>query len=298
MEVKNTLIVIVGPTASGKSELAVQIAKKINGEIISADSRQIYKGMDIGSGKVEGQWKNNIYYYKNIPHYLIDEVSPRRQYSVAQFQKKSKKIISDILKRGKTPIICGGTAHWVDAIVFEQSFPTVSPNKNLRSKLSKLSVEEMYTKLEKLDPNRAATIDAKNPRRLLRALEIVLSTGKPVPASSKKSNYLVHWIGLNPDTEELETKIKKRLMQRLKKGMVKEVESLHKSGISWKRLESFGLEYKYCAMYLQGKLSEKEMKDQLFTAIKQFTKRQRTWWKNNQSIKWYQSAAVVKTPNI
>ncbi len=291
---KKKLIIIVGPTASGKSELAVQLAKKVGGEVISADSRQIYKEMDIGSGKVEGKWINRndreVFLYKNIPHYLIDEASPRVQYSVARFQKKASKIIEDIFKRGKQPIICGGTAHWVDAIVYGQNLPEVKPDLKLRKELEKLSVEQMFLKLQKLDPERAAEIDAKNPRRLIRALEIVMTTGKPVPKNSAKPKYDAEWIGIQPEEEVLESKIKKRLRERLKSGMIEETRNLHESGLSWKKLESFGLEYKYCALYLQNKLtpenSIKQLESQLFIAIRQYAKRQITWWKRNKNIQW------------
>lgn len=300
---KQLLYVIVGPTASGKSEYAVQLAKKINGEIISADSRQIYHGLDIGSGKVEGKWvkpkprtsKDQIYVYKNIPHYLIDVASPLRQYSVAKFQKETKTIISDILKRGKVPIICGGTAHWIDAVIFGQALPEVKPNTQLRAKLSLLTTTEAFKKLQKLDPERAKNIDPKNPRRLIRALEIVMTTGKPVPQTTAgKAKYLndvqIKWIGLNTDMPTLEKKIQKRLDERLKQGLLKEVENLHApkigKGISWKRLESFGLEYKFCALFLQNKITREELREQLYRAIRQYAKRQMTWWKRNKEIVW------------
>ena len=290
MNLKKSLIAVVGPTSSGKSEFAVKLAKKIHGEIISADSRQIYKGMNIGSGKVSGKWLlregHKVFVYKNIPHHLIDEASPLRQYSVAQFQRKAKKIIDDIYARGKMPIICGGTAHWVDAVVFGKVLPEVKPNIKLRAKLSSLTTTEMYKLLQQLDPKRAKEIDAKNPRRLMRALEIVMSTGKPVPKLKQSSNYTVEWIGLNPGKEKLERNIQKRLRSRLKQGMVAEVKKLRASGLSWKKLDSFGLEYKYCALFLQGKLSRQEMEEQLFSAIKKYTKRQMTWWKRNNNIEW------------
>lgn len=291
------LIVIVGPTASGKSELAVKLAKKVGGEIISADSRQIYKGLNIGSGKVPGKWKNikvggksrRIFVYKNIPHYLIDEASPLRQYSVSRFQKAAKKILADIIQRGKTPIICGGTAHWVDSVAFNQALPEVKPDRKLRAQLSKLTTANLYKLLQKFDPIRAKNIDAQNPRRLVRALEIVMSTGKPVPElknGKNKSDFQVEWIGINPGQEVLDAKIQKRLKARLKQGMLEEVKNLRKQGLSWKRLESFGLEYKFCALYLQNQITKKELEDQLFRAIRQYAKRQMTWWKRNGEIKW------------
>lgn len=290
---KNLMIVIVGPTASGKSELAVKIAKKVNGEIISADSRQIYKGLDIGSGKVEGKWINGKFIYKGVPHYLIDEASPRVQYSVARFQKKARATLDDIFARGKTPIICGGTGHWIDAVVFSQVLPAVKADAKLRARLAKLSTAQMFAKLQKLDPARAKTIDSQNPRRLVRALEIVMTTGKPVPKLQAKSKYKVKWIGLNPEMETLEKKIAKRLDERIKQGMIKEVQKLRNSGISWKRLESFGLEYKFCALHLQGKISLEEMRALLLIAIRQYAKRQMTWWKRNKDISWIDTKAAT-----
>ena len=286
-----SLIAVVGPTASGKSEFAVQLAKKVGGEIISADSRQIYRGMDIGSGKVPGKWRTvggrPVFVYKGVPHYLIDEASPKRQFSVTQFQRKAGKVIADILKRGQVPILCGGTGHWVDAVVLDQEFPKVKADAKLRRQLEKLSTEQLFERLQKLDPDRAADIDAKNPRRLVRALEIVLTSGRPVPKLKSKAQYAVSWIGLNPGMEVLEMKIKKRLQARLKQGMIKEVKMLHTQGVSWKRLESFGLEYKYCALYLQQKITKRELEDQLLIAIRQYAKRQITWWKPNKDIRWF-----------
>lgn len=294
------LIVIVGPTASGKSELAIKIAKKVGGEIISADSRQIYRGMDIGTGKVPGKWsrhpersEGSVFLYKSIPHYLIDEVNPRTQYSVAKFQKQAHKVIKDILKRGKTPIICGGTAHWIDAVIFEQNLPAVKPNAKLRAELSTLTTEEMATWLKKLDPNRASVIDSRNPRRLIRALEIVLTTGQPIPKQTKTAKYNTVWLGLNPGKKTLEFKIKKRLKARLKQGLLKEVSHLKQQRLSWEKLESFGLEYKYCALYLQKKLTWQELEDQLFIAIRQYAKRQMTWWKRNRDINWLTKTTTI-----
>ena len=290
---KNLMIVIVGPTASGKSELAVRIAKKVKGEIISADSRQIYKGLDIGSGKVEGKWKEGKFIYKGVPHYLIDEASPRVQYSVARFQKKARATLDDIFARGKTPIICGGTGHWIDAVVFSQVLPAVKADSKLRAKLAKLSTAQMFAKLQKLDPARAKTIDSQNPRRLVRALEIVMTTGKPVPKLQATSSYNVKWIGLNPEMETLEKKIAKRFKEWMRDGLLKEIKELKKSGLSWKRIESFGLEYKFLAQHLQGKITLEEAEKLSVISIRQYAKRQMTWWKRNKDISWIDTKAVT-----
>lgn len=294
---KRLCLAIVGPTASGKSELAVRIAKQIHyGEIISADSRQVYKGMDIGSGKVAGTWLRNtsrnlpVYTYKTIPHYLIDEVSPASQYSVTQFQTKAALCLNDILNRDLIPIVCGGTGLWIDALLYNHTFPRVQPNEALREKLKHTAVDDLFTQLERLDPDRAASIDAKNPRRLIRALEIILTTGKPVPQKRQDSLNDILWIGINPGEEILQANIIKRLDERLQAGMIAEVQKLHDQKISWKRLELFGLEYKFCAWYLQGKLTFPEMKEQLTKAIRHYAKRQMTWWKRNKDIHWFENA--------
>lgn len=286
-------VVVVGPTASGKSELAVQIAKKFDGEIISADSRQIYRGMDIGSGKVEGIWLPHAqtgkltFTYKSIPHYLIDEASPRVQYSVAKFQKKATTTVKNIFTRDRLPVICGGTGLWIDALAFNRQYPEVKPDTRLRKSLAAKSAEQLVTQLKKIDPIRAESIDRHNPRRLIRALEIVLSTKRPVPEQKQSSPYNLRWIGLNPGSETLHDSIASRLDFRLKAGMIEEVQRLRDSGISWHRLESFGLEYKYCALLLQNKIGQEQFRDQLFTAIRQYAKRQMTWWKRNRDIHWY-----------
>ena len=293
------LLVIVGPTASGKSELAVKLAKRFHGEIISADSRQIYKGMDIGTGKVTGRWTTPshpkrskeylkpIFIYKSIPHHLIDFQNPKYQYSVARFQKDAKKIITDITKRKKLPIICGGSMHWIDAVVYNQNLPEVKASPKLRAKLEKQSVTVLFNRLSRLDPVRASNIDKFNKRRIIRALEIVITTGKPVPLLTTRNSQLkTLFIGITLPQQSLYKKIDLRLKQRLKQGMLKEVNKLHKNGLSWKRIQEFGLEYKSCALYLQKKITYDEMLMQLSYAIKHYSKRQLTWWERNQEIVW------------
>lgn len=196
--------IVIGPTSSGKSDYAVKLAKKVNGEIISADSRQVYKGFALASGQVPGKWtkvkvfppkagprlaenvKSNSFVYKGVPHYCIDFVSPKRVYTVADFVKDGQKALKNILLQGKTPIICGGTGHYIDALLFGQNLPDVPPDKKFREQMEKISAEQLFAKLQKLDPARAKTIDPHNKRRLIRALEIIHHTGKPVPELSNK----------------------------------------------------------------------------------------------------------------
>ncbi|MCX6759514.1 MAG: tRNA (adenosine(37)-N6)-dimethylallyltransferase MiaA [Candidatus Nealsonbacteria bacterium] len=279
------LIVILGPTASGKSELAVRLAKKFNGEVISADSRQVYKGMDIGTGKIT---KKEM---QNISHYLLDVASPKRRFTVVQYKKLAIKTINKIFKKGKIPILCGGTGFYIQAVLDGIVIPEVKPDWRLRSNLEQLSTDELFNRLKKLDPKRAKTIDKNNRRRLIRALEIVIKTKKPVPVSKKNPlPYPVLMLGIKKEKEELKKLINKRLLRRLKgEGMIEEVKKLRKAGIFWKRLEEFGLEYRFIAQYLQKKLEYDEMINLLQKEIEHFAKRQLTWFKKDDRIHWFKN---------
>lgn len=263
---------VCGPTATGKSDYAVDLAKKIDGEIISADSRQVYKGLDIGSGKIT---KKEM---QGIPHHLLDVASPKRTFSVAQFKKIADKAIKDILKRGKTPIMCGGTGFYIDAVVYDTHLPEVPPNPSLRKKLNSLSAIAQFELLMKLDPERAAEIDSKNPVRLIRAIEIAEALGK-IPKVKREKKYDVEWVYLDFPDDILKERIRLRLLKRMKMGMVREVQKLHERGLSWKRLESLGLEYRYLALFLQKKLSKEVTLKELENSIWHYAKRQRTWFK-------------------
>ncbi len=294
-------IVIIGPTASGKSDLAIALAKQYDGEIISADSRQVYKGMDIGTGKVlrdalPHQSKNSRKYFsEGIVHYLIDRASPKRTYNVTQFIRDARKALLNIQKRKKLPIICGGTGFFIQSLIEENTFPSVKPDLSLRKKLETFSTEELFSLLKEKDVDRAKTIDRHNKIRLIRALEIIQYLGKvPKRESSNASlytkKYLSHFIliALCPKKELLFQNIEKRLEKRLKEGMIAEVQQLHKEGVSFKRLESFGLEYRYIALFLQKKISLSEMKERLNIEIKHYAKRQITWIK-----RWEKMGATI-----
>lgn len=278
---KPRIIAVVGPTASGKSGLAIGLARKFNGEVISADSRQVYHGMDIGTGKVEME-RNFI--SEGIRHHLIDVASPKKQFTADDFKRLGEKAVEEILAAGKTVIIAGGTGFYIDILLGRAKAAKVEPNPVLRKKLEKLSTEELYSRLKKLDPRRAKNIDTKNRRRLIRALEIVISTGKPVPRPKMSEKYEILWLGLNP--KDLKEKISKRLDERLAQGMVKEAEKLIKSGVSKKRLREFGLEYRWLADYISGKVDFEQMKTGLLRDIIRFSKRQMTWFKRNKAIRW------------
>jgi tRNA dimethylallyltransferase len=303
------LIVILGPTASGKTGMSIKLAKKFNGEIVSADSRQVYKGLDIGSGKVT---KKEM---QGVPHHLLDVANPKNRFSASQYQKLANKAVVKIQNKNKLPFLVGGTGFYIQSIVDNIVLPEVKPNWALRAKLEKKSNEELFLMLEKLDPVRAQNIDKQNPRRLLRALEIVITTGRPVPslvipdligdpelsslsldsrfsaqggpASGWRGNDKLLQIGIKKDRAELAKLINKRLIARLKNNaMINEVKKLHKQGVSWKRFEELGLEYRFVAQFLQNKITYQEMIDNIQKESEHFAKRQMTWFKRDKRIKW------------
>ena len=306
------LIVIVGPTASGKSDLAVEIALRLRsgqatsagsgqaqkpaGEIISADSRQVYRGMDIGTGKIT---KKEM---RGIPHYLLDVVSPKTDFNVTKFKKLARKKIEEIISRNHLPIIAGGTGFWIDSLIYNWPIPEIKADKELRARLEKQTIEKLFNKLNKLDPERAKDVQAKNKRRLIRAIEIAIATKGNAPKfdllayynktktqifeiNDKKLKIII--IGIKPSITELEQKIYKRLISRLNQDMIKEVKNLHSNGVSWKRLDDFGLEYRWISRYLRGKISKDEMVENLYRNIRKYARRQMTWFKRNRNIKWF-----------
>lgn len=273
------IISIVGPTASGKSDLAVIIAKKFNGEIISTDSRQVYKGLNIGTGKITAKEM------MGIPHHLLDVCNPNKVFTVADFKKLADKAICNILSRGKLPILCGGTGFYIDAVVNNITLPDVPPDKKFRIRAQKLKVETLQKQLLKLDPERYKSIDIQNKVRLIRAIEIAKSIGK-VPKIKFEPQYTTLTIGTLLEPEEIKKRIKLRLLKRIKQGMIREVKNLHLKGVSWKRLESLGLEYRYVSLYLQNKISKAEMVERLNSEIWHYAKRQMTWFQKNKDVVW------------
>lgn len=277
--IKNKIIIILGPTASGKSELAVKIAHKIKGEIISADSRQIYKGLDIGTGKIT---KKEM---KGIPHHCLDIVSPKKIFTVIDFKKCANKAIEKILKKNKVPIICGGTGFYIGAITGDIKIPEIKPDWKLRKKLEKKSTEQLFEMLKKLNPKRAENIDQHNPRRLVRAFEIAKAASTTVVESNDNGCRLLQ-IGIKLPEKELKKRIEKRVKKMLKDGLINEVKKLRKSGLSWKRIYELGFEYKYPALFLQSKISKDEMLERMILENWHYAKRQMTWFKRDKRIKW------------
>ncbi len=293
------IIVIAGPTTSGKSDVAVKLAlwiiknkKKLGvsgAEIISADSRQVYKGLDIGSGKIT---KKEMH---GIKHRMLDVSSPKRTFTAYDYEALAGRALKDMLKRKTVPIICGGTGFYIDSLIYSSFIPNVPPQKKLREELEKLGTEELFLRLEKIDRKRAGNIDVKNRRRLIRAIEVAETLGKPVPEIKKTPLYETLMVGIKLDSKKLKSKIHKRLIKRIKAGMIEEVRDLHyKDEVSWKRLEEMGLEYRWTSRYIRGKISLAEMKAGLEKDIIHYAKRQMTWFKKEKSVVWLKSFAQIK----
>jgi tRNA dimethylallyltransferase len=277
---KPKAIAIVGTTASGKTALSIALAKHFNGEVISADSRQVYRGLDIGSAKV------TTTEMAGIPHHLINVANPTDTYTGADFKGDGTIALADITNRGKLPIVAGGTFFYLELLKGTMQSAPVPPNPTLRAILEQKTTTELFTQLQTKDPRRAETIDPDNPRRLIRALEIIDAVGVVPEVTITELNYDWLTVGIDVPTEIINERIHTRIIERLKIGMIEEVETLHKNGVSWERLESIGLEYRYLALYLQNKLNKDEMIEQLTNKSRQFAKRQRVWLKRDQSIVW------------
>lgn len=297
------VLVIVGPTASGKSSLAVKMARKLKGEVISADSRQVYKGLDIGTGKITRAEM------KGVPHHLLDVANPKKVFTAHDFLTHGCAALEDILSRGKTPIICGGTGFYIDSLLGRIVLPNVPANPKLRKQLSTKSAAQLFAMLKKLDARRAKDIDMKNPVRLIRAIEIAKALGHVPVQQPRNHNYReptsvnglprpvlgkieITWIGVRPGAKALRTKIHKRLLARMKQGMITEARRLHTQGLSYKRMNQLGLEYRYLALLLQEKITKKEMLTKLENDIWQYAKRQNTYWKRNPEIVWHAPDAL------
>lgn len=276
---KSKIIAVVGPTASGKTAFAVNLAHQINGEIVSADSRLVYKGFDIGTAKPTLKER------EGIPHYMIDIAEPETDYSAGLYLKDAEKIIKDILLRGKVPIIAGGTGLYLNILLMNYDLPKVEPDYDLREKLKK--TDNLYEILSSLDPQTALEIDPNDRKKLIRAIEIVKLTGKPLSKSRgrKEPEYDVEWLGLNYPREELYDKINRRVDLMIENGLVEETEKLlEEHGRINNILYTIG--YQEMVSYLDGILTLDEAVDKLKQNTRRYAKRQLTWFRKNPDIKW------------
>ncbi len=268
---KNDLLVILGATAGGKTSLAVRAARHLNAEIISADSRQVYRGMDLGTGK-------DLAEYGEIPCHLIDIAEPGSEYNVFSFQRDCFAAIEEIRGRSVLPIICGGTGMYLDAVLRGYRLIEVPENPELREELALLSDVELRERLTRLKPEQHNRTDLDDRQRLIRAIEIAIGeTVAPTLPPLPEINPLV--FGLRWPREVLRQRIALRLQQRFDEGMIDEVQQLHDEGVSWTALEFYGLEYRLIAQHLQGQLNRNDMTQKLRSAIGQFAKRQETFFR-------------------
>ena len=297
-------LMVLGPTACGKTSLAVKLADTLNGEIISADSRQVYCGLDIGSGKdlCEFQLKQQDGSIKAVPYHLIDVVSLPKEYSVYDYQQDAYKAISEVFSKNKMPVIVGGTGMYLDALVRGYDLIQVPTNEKLRLELSGKSIEELVVVLKEKKGDLHNSTDITERHRLIRAIEIADFSESENAAIQKakmppRPNINPFILGTTFPRDVLRSNIKKRLRARLKEGMIEEVQKIHDSGIEWNRLERLGLEYRFVSEYLQGKISSM---DDLFTklniAIGQFAKRQETWFRGMErkgvKIHWIEPGSL------
>lgn len=294
------VIAIVGPTASGKTNWALRLAKEIDGEIISVDSRQIYKKMDIGTAKEKGEWVrqglHKTYYIDGIAHYLIDFVDPGKSFSMADFKEQAIKSIDIIKKHGKMPIIVGGTGLYVHALVDNLQVPKVSANKKLRESLELKTNQELVQWLEKLDLATVKTVDQNNKRRLIRALEVCILSGSPFSEQQQKGEPLYDFlqIGIDVDRDILYQRIDARVQNMFDLGLLKEVELLMKQKYSWELPSMSGIGYRQFKDYFDKKISLDEVKENLKQDTRRYAKRQLTWFKRDPRIKWCQTYEEAK----
>ena len=285
MQSKPPLILIIGPTAVGKTELAIQLAEKMNGEIISADSRLFYRGMDIGTAKPSREE------LARVPHYLIDIVNPDETLSLAVFQEKAKEIIADIHARGKIPFLVGGTGQYVRAVTQGWTPPEVTANERLRAELEKKDMEWLHARLQLIDPESAAKIDARNVRRTVRALEVILTTGRKFSEQrgQVESPYQLITIGLTRPRPELYQRVDGRIDLMFANGLIDEVKRLLEKGYSPSLPSMSALGYRECVSVVKGLLTEEQAKVEMRRVTRIFVRRQANWFKESDpNIKWFQ----------
>lgn len=290
MNSRENLMVIVGPTAVGKTAISIKLAKILNGEIISADSMQIYKYMDIGTAKVTPEEM------EGIPHYLIDVVYPDEEFTVADYKELAEKIISDINKKGKIPIVVGGTGLYVNSLVYDLNFTKVPPNEKIRKRLNELADkygnEYIHNMLEKIDKESSKRIHVSDRKRIIRAIEIYEVTGIPMSEQNRdfrKQNdrYNLAMIGLNMDRDKLYERINMRVDKMIENGLIAEVANLLKMGYTKELTSMQGIGYKEIIKYLEGELTLEESIELIKKGSRNYAKRQLTWFRRDSRIKWF-----------
>ncbi|PCI29721.1 tRNA (adenosine(37)-N6)-dimethylallyltransferase MiaA, partial [Candidatus Kaiserbacteria bacterium] len=256
---------------------------KYNGEVISADSRQVYKGLDIATGKITEEEMDGV------THHLIDVADVNKRYTAADFARDGQVAIKEILKKGKVPIIAGGTGFYIQALLNPDVLASIPPNENLRKELEKKTEKELLEQLKEIDEERALKLGEQiNKRRLVRAVEIAL-TSPEMFETTPPTEYEVLWIGIQWSKEDLEERIKERTELRIEQGMIEEAKNL---GTSFERMRELGLEYKHLADYLEEKVTKEELIENINIGDRQYAKRQRTWFKRNDAINWFENSEL------
>lgn len=286
----NSLVIVAGPTAVGKSDFAVKLARKINGEIISADSMQVYKGMDIGSAKI------TLEEMQGVPHHLIDILDPTKDFNVAVFKDLAKEAANDILKRGKVPIIAGGTGFYIQALLYDIAFEeSEGENPEYRKTLESLYKEKgpdyLFDMLKAVDEKTASIIHKNDEKRVIRALEFYNETGRPISEHNEEqrnrtSDYNFAFFVLNDEREKVYERINLRVDKMLKAGLVEEVKKLHSQGLNKYNVSMQGLGYKEILMYLENEISLDEAVYRIKRDSRHFAKRQITWFKREKDVTW------------
>ena len=283
---KPPLIIICGPTATGKSDLAIEVAEKFNGEVINADSMQLYKGMDIGTAKLSMDER------QGIPHHLLDILSVAEDASVASYQLQARTTVDEIRSRGKAAIVVGGTGLYIKSIIDEMNFPETDPalRKRLEDESEELGTAELYSRLRNLDPEAAAAIEPANTRRIIRALEVIEVTGKPYSANLPSDTSLrypeaIH-IGLAMDRQNLAPRIEARVHRMWAQGLVAEVEGLIREGLLKGSTAQRASGYAQVIAMRNGELTQEQAIEETIIATRQYVRRQETWFKRDQRIQW------------
>lgn len=285
---KEPIIVLTGPTASGKTSLSLDLAKEFKGEIIAADSMTVYKGMNIGTDKpVE---------FNGVPHHMLDILNPDEEFNVTIFKDLAEKKVKEIHKRGNIPFLVGGSTLYIDALVYNYNIPHAKPNNELRRKLEKSSNEELFTQLIELDPDTEGTVDQNNKRRLIRALEVCLQTGEPFIAQKKKQDLPknVLYLAVKREREDLYERINLRVNEMMDEGFLEEVKGLHEKYDLNTALQATG--YRQLAQYLEGQISLEEAVEKTKQSHRNYAKRQLTWLNKNKDVIWIEN--IKKTIEI
>lgn len=291
------VIVICGPTASGKTSLSIELAKRINGEIVSCDSMQIYQEMNIGTAKP------TVEEMQGIKHYVLDFVSPEERYSVADYKREAKKAIKEIINKGKTPIVVGGTGLYIDSLIYEIEYPNIKFDEDYRQQLEKRvkeeGLEKLYEEAEKIDPSAIQKISQNDEKRILRILEIYHATGKTktqqeIESRKKPAEYDYRVYGLKWDREILYERINKRVDKMIEKGLIEEVKEILKKHKEFPTAMQ-GLGYKEVVEYLNGNDTKEEMIEKIKMETRRYSKRQMTWFRKNKQTIWLDGQAEVES---